>query len=86
MRELLLHKAADTWLAFMEEYLETLGILPLEELDVVLVSAVCSSFLILGLSPRQRLSDSTRPAVELDLQNVGNGIHDERQRLATSIA
>ena len=86
MRELLLHKAADTWLAFMEEYLETLGILPLEELDVVLVSAVCSSFLILGLSQRQRLSDSIRPAVELDFHNVGDGIHEERQRLATPIA
>ena len=32
-------------------------------------------------SQRQRLSDSTWPAVELDLQNDGDVVHEDKQRL-----
>ena len=79
VRKSLLFKAA--WRVFIEECFRNPWHFPVQELDAVPAFwlaakvAVCSSLLILGLLQRQRLSDSTWPAVGLDLQKVGDLIH-----------
>merc|ERR1719491_410624 len=78
---------------------QILGILPLEELDSILCVrlatevAVGRRLLVLGFTECQRLRDGTWPAVEGDLDDVGDvicseftllrsvGLQEERQRL-----